>query len=471
MGTRFGVRDVAIIFHSIWAMLKDRNSTHGTTYYLPPFEGHFGYEMSSWDPNTTEASLKWYVQEEPGDGLLELPLKRSEFLCLNNNMFSRGVNAFITTTNDGCEPPQCKGLDYNPPKAAQFSSGHRYDPRVDDRRANNGSPNVRESCEEIPPPHSPTINLNIEPGAFREHGSRAGLSPNTAHDGVTAHRARSLLKTPSRNIHLAIPKRHEGRHSVFNRAGRSAEEVRGYADQPRVRMPRGPYDMLGPESDHRYQSQARMPPGPYSRLASYSDRRYQHLAHNQVGRGPSVVETSENYLHQNLDPQCIQDQEMALNDPPGYQAATTRHSYQADNSPSLDSLLEVDTFDCEASHFSNLRPAHDPLQGSHDVYQDSTCTPSLSSELSHDQLGDLTVEKPDVLPLCDEFGTDQQASFFPALVPKVYTGQYDQLNYQDHSTGGLRLPTVRNDESTLDKLIEMRSRISSRLRGLRPEYF
>lgn len=465
MGTRFGVRDVAIIFQSIWAMLKDRNSTHGTTYYLPPFEGRFGYEMSSWDPNTTEVSLKWYVQEEQGDGLLELPLKRSEFLCLNNNMFSRGVNAFITTTNDGCEPPQCKGLDYNPPKAAQFSSGHRYDPRVDDRRANNGSPNVRESYEEIPPPYSPTINLNIEPGAFRGHGSRAGLSPNTAHDGVTVHRARSLLKTPSRSIHLDVPKRCEGRHSAFNRAGRSAGEVRGYRDQPRVRMPRGPYGMLGPDSDHRYQLQAPMPPGPYSRLASYPDHRYQHLARNQVRREPSVVKTSENYLHQSLVPEFVQGQEMALDDPSGYQAATTGLSYQADNSPSLDSLSEVDTFDHEASHLSNSKPGQDPLQSPHDIYQDSIRAPSLSSELSYDQLGDLTMDETEVLPLRDQSGTNQQANLFSDLLPEVYTGQPDQLNYPDHSTGGLRLAIPRN-ESTLEKLVEMTSRISSRLRGL-----
>lgn len=201
--------------------------------------------------------------------------------------------------------------------------------------------------------------------------------------------------------------------------------------------------MLGPESGHRNQ----------------------HLAHTRSGRNPSVVEASEDHLHQSLGDQYFQGQEMTLDDPLGYQTATTGLSYQADNSPSLDSLLEFETFDREASHFSNSRPGQDPLQSSHDIYQDAVYAPSLSPELFHVQHGDLTKDGPEVLPLRGQFGTHQQANFFSDLVPDVYTGVPDQLNYQDHNTGGLRLASSKNG-GTLSKLRQMSSRISSRLRDL-----
>lgn len=83
MGSRIGIGDVANIFQSISAKLKDGTSAQNTTCSLPPFEGRLGYGLSSWVSSSTDASLKWYVQEEQVDEFLKVPLKRSEFIYTN----------------------------------------------------------------------------------------------------------------------------------------------------------------------------------------------------------------------------------------------------------------------------------------------------------------------------------------------------------------------------------------------------
>lgn len=414
MGPRIGVGDVVNIFQSIWAKLREPTISQGFICKLPPFDGHLDYASSpdietcgssSRRSSSTDARLQWYVQEKQGDGFLKLSLKRTEFCGQKNDDYFCGDNIPITTIDDGkYKPTQYEEFGYNPPEAAQSSSGHREDPPVDDRQANYSLSNVGESPEERPRQDSPTINLDDERGIFR-----------------------------------------------------------GYADQPKLRMPRWRYDRLEPDAFHRYQPQMCIPPAPDSKLGFYSDHRDQNPAYNQGGREPSIVETSKNHPHQSLDDQYFQGQEMILDDPLEYQAATRGLSYEADSSPSLDSLLEMNDFEGEKSQFSNSRPGQEPPQSSHDIYQDATRSPSSPPELSNEQLEALTKDGPEVFPLHDRFGEYQQASFLPGFVPVVYTGMPDQLNPQDHSTGGLSFAIPRND-SAFSKFREIKYRISSRLR-------
>lgn len=471
MGPRIGVGDVVNIFQSIWAKLREPTISQGFTCKLPPFDGHLDYASSpdietcgssSRRSSSTDARLQWYVQEKKGDGFLKLSLKRTEFCGQKNDDYFCGDNIPITTIDDGkYKPTQYEEFGYNPPEAAQSSSGHREDPPVDDRQANYSVSNVSESPEERPRQDSPTINLDAERGIFRGYDSRMGISTTTTNDNFTI--GWPLLNMSFRDIHQNAPERHEGRHSGSNRVGRSAEEVRGHGDQPIVRMPRGRYERLEPDAFRRYQPQMYMPPGPDSRLGFHSDHRHQNPAYNQGGREPVVVETFGNYPRQSLDDQHFQGQEVILDNPLEYQAATSGLTYEADNSPSLDSFLEMNDLEGEASHFSNSRPGQDPPQSSHGIYQDAIRSPSSSPELSHGQPGDLTKDDSEVSPLHDQFGKHQQAYCVSDLAPFVYTGMSDQLNYQDHSTGGLRWPTSRND-SAFSKFRGMKHRISSRLR-------
>lgn len=377
VGSRIGVGDVANIFQSIWAKLKDGTSAQNTTCSLPPFEGRLGYGLRSWVSSSTDASLKWYVQEEQGDEFLKVPLKRSEFIYTNlNDLWYDGNDAPIATTYDNAlEPDQRKEVEYNPSEATQSFSYNEEDTLVDDRRSNNSSTIFSESSEEFPRPDSPTINPDAQPGIFSGPGSLEGLSAVTAHDDFTIDSAWPLPETPFTNIHLDVPERRVGRYPGPNRAGRFSEEVRGCGDQPRVRMPKGNYSMLWPDLGHQYEPQACVPPGPNSGRPSVSDHRHLNLADTQCGREASIVEISEN-------------------------------------------------------HFQSL---------------------------DKDDSG--------MLPLHDQFGEYHQTTgVFSTLAPPVYTGNPDELNFSDHSTGGLRLANLRN--RTPSRLWGMRSRMRSRLRNL-----
>lgn len=302
VGSRIGVGDVANIFQSIWAKLKDGTSAQNTTCSLPPFEGRLGYGLSSWVSSSTDASLKWYVQEEQGDEFLKLSLKRSEFICTNlNDLWYDGNDAPIATIYDNSlEPDQRKEFEYNPSEAVQSFSDNGEDTLADDRQSNNSSTIFSESSEECPRPDSPTINPDAQPGIFSEYKSQKGLSAVTAHDDFTIDRAWPLPETPFTNIHLDVQERRVGRYSGPERAGRFSEEVCGCGDQPKVRMPKGNYSMLWPDLGHQYEPRAGVPPGPNSGRGSSSDHRHQNLAHTEGGREASIVEISENNL-QSLD--------------------------------------------------------------------------------------------------------------------------------------------------------------------------
>lgn len=377
MGPRFGVEDVANIFQSIWAKLNDDTSAPKTTCSLPPFEGRLGYGLRSWVSSSTDASLKWYVQEEQGNEFLELSLKRSEFIYTNlNDIWYDGNDAPIATIYDNTlEPDQREESEYNPSEATQSFSYHEEDTLVDERRSNNSSTYFSESSEELPRPDSPTINFVAQPGILREYGSRTGLSPVTAQNYSAIDRAWPLPEAPFTNIHLDVPERRVGRYPDPNRAGRFSEEALRCGDQPQVRMPKGNYSMLWPDLGHQYEPRACVPPGPNSGRGSYSDHRHQNLAHTQGGREASIVEIPYNHL-QSLD---------------------------------------------------------------------------------KDESG--------MLPLYDQFGEYPQTNaVISALAPQVYTGNPDELNFSDHSTGGLRLANSRN--RTPSRLWGMRSRMRSRLRNL-----
>lgn len=376
MGPRIGIGDVANIFQSIWAKLKDNDSAQNTTCSLPPFEGRLGYGLRSWVSSSTDASLKWYVQEEQGDEFLKVPLKRSEFFCTNlDDNWYDGNNAPIATIYDNTlEAGQRNEVEYNPSEAPQSFSYHGEDTLVDDRRSNNSSTIFSESSEEFPRPDSPTINPDAQPGIFIEYGSRKGISAVTEHDDFTVDRAWPLPETPFTNIHLDVPERRVSRYPGPNGAVRFSEEVHGCGDQLKVRMPKGNYSMLWPDLGHQYEPRVCVPPGPNSGRGSYSDHRHQNLAHTQGGREAFIVEISENHL-QSLD---------------------------------------------------------------------------------KDESG--------MLPLYDQFDYPQTNAVISALAPQVYTGNPDELNFSDHSTGGLRLANSRN--STLSRLWGMRSRMRSRLRNL-----
>lgn len=373
---RIGVEDVANIFQSIWSKLRDDTSAQNTTCSLPPFEGRLGYGLRSWVSSSTDASLKWYVQEEQRDEFLRVPLKRSEFFCTNlDDNWYDGNDAPIATIYDNTlELDQRKEFEYNPFEAAQ-STDHGEDTLVDGRRSNNSSTIFSESSEEFLRPDSPTISPDAQPDIFSDQSSRNGLSAVTAHDDFRIDRAWPLPETPFTNIHLDVPERRVGRYPGPNRAGRFSEEVLGRGYQPKVRMPKGNYSMLWPDLGHQYEPQACVPPGPNSGRPSYSDHRHQNLVDTQCGREASIVEISE-----------------------------TRFS-----------------------------------------------------DLDKDESG--------MLPLYDQFGEYHQTNaVVSALAPQVYTGNPDELNFSDHSTGGLRLANSRN--STRSRLWGMRSRMRSRLRDL-----
>lgn len=376
MVSRIGVEDVANIFQSIWSKLRDDTSAPNTTCSLPPFEGRLGYGLRSWVSSSTDASLKWYVQEEQRDEFLKVPLKRSEFFCTNlDDNWYDGNDAPIATIYDNTlELDQRKKFEYNPPEAAQ-STDHGEDTFVDGRRSNNSSTIFSESSEEFPRPDSPTINPDAQPGIFSEYGSRKGLSAVTAHNDFTIDRAWPLPETPFTNIHLDVPERRVGRYPGPNRAGRFSEEVLECGNKPRVRMPKGNYSMLWPDLGHQYEPRACLPSGPNYGSGSFSNHRHQNLAYTQGGREASIVEISENNI-QSLD---------------------------------------------------------------------------------KDESG--------MLPLYDQIGECHQTNaVISALAPQVYTGNPDELNFSDHSTGGLRLANSRN--STPSRLWGMRSRMRSRLRKL-----
>lgn len=378
MGPRFGVEDVADIFQSIWAKFKDDTSAPYTTCSLPPFEGRLGYGLRSWVSSSTDASLKWYVQEEQGNEFVELSLKRSEFIYTNlNDIWLDGNDAPIATIYDNTlEPDQRKEVEYNPSEATQSFSHHEEDTLVDERRSNNSSTYFSESSEELPRPDSPTINFVAQPGILREYGSRTGLSPVTAQNYSAIDRAWPLPEAPFTNIHLDVPERHESRYSGPDRAGRHSEDVRGYRTE---RMPKWSHPMSGLNLDSGYQPRAYMPEGPYLKLESDSDNRHRNLAYAQGGRESCVLEVSENH------PQ------------------------------SLDK------------------------------------------------------NKSGVSPLHNQFGEYHQTTgALSALAPQVYTGNPDELNFSDHSTGGLQLAVSRN-KSTYSMFSRMRSRIRGKLRGLYPE--
>lgn len=86
-------------------------------------------------------------------------------------------------------------------------------------------------------------------------------------------------------------------------------------------------------------------------------------------------------------------------------------------------------------------------------------------EISENHIQSIDKDESGMLPLYDQFGEYHQTNaVVSALAPQVYTGNPDELNFSDHSTGGLRLANSRNRTSS--RLWGIRSRMRSRLRNL-----
>lgn len=462
---------------------------------LPPFEGRLVYGTDSetdvyrsWRLSYVEDSLEWFVQERQGLDFRTLP---GLFYLNKHDLY--GSTSTATRGFDVFEPTQNKDFDYDPPEAAQPSSGHRDNLLVDGRWTNNSSSIAIESSEKLPRPDSLTMNLNLLSGTALGYNIQTSLSPTPAHGGFTIDCEWPLPQAPFSNIYPNAPERRDGRYSESHRTGISAEEVRGYRDQPKVRMPKGPYHMFGPDSDHPYHSKAPMPSGPCARLEPYSDHRNPHLEYTQDRRESLIVETSES-LDQKLDDQDFQGEEMACDDAYEYHEATNRITYQADDSPSLHSqfnlgelpiqarrvitlgsesyqsklgeisLLETDMSECEASESSISRQDQESLQSSQNIYQDTTDIPRWSWEPEDDQVGELVKDGPGVLPLRDQFGEHYQTKVLPPLLLDVIPGNPDSLNYRDHSTGGLTFANQKNT-SRRGWFRNLRFRINRRIRG------
>ena len=401
---------------------------------LPPFIGLLACTSSR--HSTTDAALEWHVLEKQGDEILN----RSGLCCRRYRDAFRSESEFIVIgDDDSVESTQRTVYDYNAPKNARSSSDYRDDPLGGDPWTNNSSPVqvVSEFSKEFPRPDYPTISLCDHPGIVRKHHIETG--PPQEDD-------RPLSDTTFSNIQMGRSDDCKGRYSGSDRTGGPAAKLRVHGDQPRVRMPSGPYSMLGPNWDHQHQQ----------------------LAHAQDRFEPSLVKSSEDDFHQNIDDQYYQSQEMALDDASRFQSATIGCSYRAGNFPNLDLLSDNEISECEASHPSNPRPGQDPLQSSQSVSEDTICAPRLSAEPVHDRIRDLVEDGPKVLPLHDQFGAHHPALDFSALEPYVYTGQPDGLNFPGCSTGGLGWPSLENNGMS-SRFRSMRSRISSRLRGLWPE--